>query len=344
MATATISAIVSYILAAVFIFAGTRKAMGFPLFHVALARLGVTKAASHVLGALLPICEVVIGVLLITSVTRLAGAVAACFMLIAFSEVLAINLAAANRPRCNCFGSVSERGITWFTVLRNAALLASAFFVLWSQLTRQADVKQGDVIVRLQFVLAVAIASTGVAALAMWPLIRAIVRVGGHTGADDSGLAPPRKSCGRSQSGHAARETFGGWTTQNRLALVDWPIKTHAGNSLDIPSFLKGQPGMMLALHSECAACQGILRVRLTGWQAAASERIRILPVVFGSDSCDDERVYRVRGFSLEDLGVEATPAAIPVDQTGLVCGEIVYGSDVIGTHLEWYLAGVAAE
>ena len=58
------------------------------------------------------------------------GAYAALALLAAFTSVIIGNLRRGNRPPCACFGSRRPTPISWWTVVRNVALMALIVFAL----------------------------------------------------------------------------------------------------------------------------------------------------------------------------------------------------------------------
>lgn len=74
----------------------------------------------------LPWVEVVLGGLLILRVEMLVTGTVAAIILIAFTASVVRVLASGQRPPCMCFGATRARPISWWSVVRNVALLACA--------------------------------------------------------------------------------------------------------------------------------------------------------------------------------------------------------------------------
>jgi uncharacterized membrane protein YphA (DoxX/SURF4 family) len=75
---------------------------------------------------LVPWLEIVVGALLCAQLSRpIVGAVA-FVMLLTFTGLLALRLAAGEHPPCACFGSWSAKPLSWKHLVRNAVLLVLA--------------------------------------------------------------------------------------------------------------------------------------------------------------------------------------------------------------------------
>ncbi|MEO1063145.1 MAG: DoxX family protein [Actinomycetota bacterium] len=75
----------------------------------------------------LPVVELVVGAALVPGIGGPWLVAAAAALLVAFTAVIVVRLSADDdRPVCACFGAWSARPISWWTVARNAGLLAIA--------------------------------------------------------------------------------------------------------------------------------------------------------------------------------------------------------------------------
>jgi hypothetical protein len=73
-----------------------------------------------------PGLELVLGATLVSGLGYPITPVAAAILLVAFSALLVVNLAAGRRPPCACFGARSTHPIGPLTLVRNVGLLALA--------------------------------------------------------------------------------------------------------------------------------------------------------------------------------------------------------------------------
>lgn len=74
----------------------------------------------------LPWLEVVLGGLLILRVATPVTGTVAVIVLVAFTVSVVRVLVSGQRPPCMCFGATRARPISWWSVVRNVALLACA--------------------------------------------------------------------------------------------------------------------------------------------------------------------------------------------------------------------------
>lgn len=74
----------------------------------------------------LPWAEVCLGLLLIVRVGTVVAAALALSLLVAFTFALVRVLVRGQRPPCMCFGATRARPISWWSVARNAVLVACA--------------------------------------------------------------------------------------------------------------------------------------------------------------------------------------------------------------------------
>jgi uncharacterized membrane protein YphA (DoxX/SURF4 family) len=77
-----------------------------------------------------PWLEIVLGALLVSGLGARWAAVAVVLLLLAFTWLLVTHLARGDRPVCACFGPLSRRPISWWSVVRNLALVALAVVVV----------------------------------------------------------------------------------------------------------------------------------------------------------------------------------------------------------------------
>lgn len=105
---------------AVFIYAGMQKAQEKDRWIADAAALGVSASVARPL----PWIETALGAALILGGIAGFMRLAAVALLVALTTVIVGNLRRGNRPPCACFGSRHARPISWWTVVRNLALIA----------------------------------------------------------------------------------------------------------------------------------------------------------------------------------------------------------------------------
>jgi thiol-disulfide isomerase/thioredoxin/uncharacterized membrane protein YphA (DoxX/SURF4 family) len=117
-------------LAIVFAVAAVAKLADGARTRQAVADFGVPARLAPAVSVLLPVAELAVAVLLLIPSTARWGALGAVALLVAFTAVVAANLARGNAVDCNCFGQLQSRPISGATLARNAALLGVAVLLL----------------------------------------------------------------------------------------------------------------------------------------------------------------------------------------------------------------------
>jgi hypothetical protein len=85
--------------------------------------LGVPAALAPAVAVVLPVVELVVAALLLLVDARWPALPAAA-LFAAFAVLVAVNLLRGRRPSCRCFGSLSDRPLSPWTLVRNGWLLA----------------------------------------------------------------------------------------------------------------------------------------------------------------------------------------------------------------------------
>lgn len=115
------------LLGLVFIASGASKVFS-PTWPDQATRLG----SPPIMARLLPLGELVLGVLGAADVARAPVIATMSGLLMAFTAVLVRAIVGGNPPPCACFGGMSTRPVGWWSVARNVALLAVAAVALWA--------------------------------------------------------------------------------------------------------------------------------------------------------------------------------------------------------------------
>lgn len=121
------SFIFAVIVAAVFVYAGVAKFATFNDWTFQARALGAPDPAV----VLVPVAEVTLGVMLVGGWWLTQTIIASILLLCAFTVLLLVRLRDEDRQPCSCFGTKSQRPISWLDVSRNlclaSLLLVSAF-------------------------------------------------------------------------------------------------------------------------------------------------------------------------------------------------------------------------
>jgi peroxiredoxin/uncharacterized membrane protein YphA (DoxX/SURF4 family) len=118
------------ILAVVFVVAGIAKLLDPGGSRKALTGFGLPAAFAAPGGILLPLAELIIGVLLLPRATAQWAAIGALTLLIIFVAAIGYNLARGRTPDCHCFGQIYSEPVGVSTLVRNGVLAVIAGFLL----------------------------------------------------------------------------------------------------------------------------------------------------------------------------------------------------------------------
>jgi uncharacterized membrane protein YphA (DoxX/SURF4 family) len=110
----------------VFILAATQKAQHWRVFSGVLANYRLLpRTLVTPVAALLPLAEILVGILLLSAQIRPFGALAAIVLLSVFAAAMAINLKRGRSEiDCGCGQSFLKQNLSWLLVGRNAGLVA----------------------------------------------------------------------------------------------------------------------------------------------------------------------------------------------------------------------------
>lgn len=115
------------------VLAGISKATGRLKFEQSLYNFGlVPVAAVRPMSFVIPATELTLGVILIIGLFARWAAIAAGFLIAAFSVGIVLNLVENRRVECGCFGGFGDGPISGWTLLRNSGLVVVAILIsIW---------------------------------------------------------------------------------------------------------------------------------------------------------------------------------------------------------------------
>jgi uncharacterized membrane protein YphA (DoxX/SURF4 family) len=119
------------VLRGVFLLAGVTKLLDRHGAEASVIGFGLAPRLARPVARVLPIVEVAIGIGLLVPMTAWWSALAAAVLLLAFTAVIAHNLALGRAPGCHCFGRLSAGLIGARTLQRNAVFILVATLLLW---------------------------------------------------------------------------------------------------------------------------------------------------------------------------------------------------------------------
>lgn len=119
------------ILALMFMLAAIKAFTDREAYMAMLGDFGVSARFRQALAVTLTGLELLTGVALLVPACASAGAMAALCLLCCYTAVLAYTLSTGKRPRCNCFGQLSQKPIGYRTILRNGGFIALSALLVW---------------------------------------------------------------------------------------------------------------------------------------------------------------------------------------------------------------------
>jgi uncharacterized membrane protein YphA (DoxX/SURF4 family) len=124
----TVSNVAAIVLGAVFVLAGGSKVAMGKRWPLQATQLGVPV----LLAQFVPWIELAVGALLIVQLFEPGPALAAIWLLLAFTALITKRLAEGKHPTCACFGTWSAKPIGPAHLVRNTALLVLGMLALYA--------------------------------------------------------------------------------------------------------------------------------------------------------------------------------------------------------------------
>ena len=119
------------ILAPMFVLAAIKALTGREAYMAMLGDFGVPARLRQPVAVTQTGLELLIGVALLVPALATAGAMAALGLLCCYTAVVAYTLSTGKRPRCNCFGHLSQKPIGYMTIVRNVGFIALSALLAW---------------------------------------------------------------------------------------------------------------------------------------------------------------------------------------------------------------------
>jgi uncharacterized membrane protein YphA (DoxX/SURF4 family) len=114
----------------VFVVAGIGKLLDLEGSEKAVKEFGVPKDLAKPLSIILPVTEIIIAFLLLTTFTARIGAFGAFALLAVFVGGMIWQMKLGNTPDCHCFGQIHSEPVSAKSLIRNIVFAVLAFVVL----------------------------------------------------------------------------------------------------------------------------------------------------------------------------------------------------------------------
>jgi len=282
--------------------AGTRQAV---------AEFGMRARFVPAAGWVLPSAEAAVAIAVLPPASARWAACAAVLLLAVFTAVVGGQLARGRRPGCACFGAVSSRPVSGWTLVRNGVLTGLAGLVIWGSLAHPGVPSglPGDRVAGLS-----GFAVLGTVVVWQGTAIRELRRqVGQQAGAVP---VPEGLGAGAAAPGFDLPSTEGG-----RVSL---------GEALST-----GLPVLLMFFHPGCGPCKR-LADDVPRWRADLAGAVRF--VLIGSGTVEENRGWagerQLGGMLVQDgnkvmAGYRLTgfPSAVLIDPGGRLAAPAAAGS-----------------
>ncbi len=322
------------LLAVLFAIAGVAKLRDRPGTQSTLEDFGLPTPLSGPGALLLPLAELTVAGLLLPDATAPAGAIGAIALLGVFIAAITVNLARGRRPDCNCFGQIHSEPVGPLTLVRNAALMVLAGFVLASG-QRSAASSALDNLGALDTPTVIALAALGLAVAALvilgWlalHLLRQQGRVLLRLDALDGGAGTSAQMPAPAPAGLPVG-----------APAPAFELPTTDGSNVALAQLIGGGRPLGLAfVDPGCGPCRSLLP-RLAARQGEAQGPP--LAVVISGEDADAARAMAAEhdlsqalldhdGSVRDAYEVPGTPMAVAIGRDGLIRSESAAGPDEV--------------
>ncbi|MFL5760163.1 MAG: MauE/DoxX family redox-associated membrane protein [Thermomicrobiales bacterium] len=329
------------VLAGVFVVAGVAKLADRQGSKKALEGFGVPAGLSSIGGSLLPIVELIVGVLLIPRASAPYAAVAALVLLLAFIAGIVYNMARGRAPDCHCFGQIHSEPVGMSTLVRNGVLALVALFVIvggWSDPGPSVIAWIGDLSTSEQIFGLIAVLALAGVAIEGWMIVHLVSQNGRVLLRLDS-----LETMLAAQSGQQPASA----ATPPR-PVVGLPVGTLApafelpnlnGETVSLDALrAAGRPVLLVLSDPHCGPCNALLP-EIGRWERDHRERLTVAVISRGDPDANRAKASeRTLGHVLlqndrevaHSFGTTGTPSGVIVTPDGKIGSETASGADAI--------------
>lgn len=301
--------------------------------------LGVPRVAAAAVGLGLPWIEIGLSVCLFIPGAADGAAVAVGLLLLVFSCLAAISILRGRRPKCRCFGQLSDAPISWRTIIRNTVLEGVAIFLIlaapegtgqfsgWRWTSSASDVAYvglGLSAVLLLGVLVLALLAVQLIAQQGRILIRLDSLENGGPHLSHGGASLPKPPQLGLPLGFPA---------------PSFELPDVYGETLTLESALaSGRPIFLTFMDPDCGPCNTLLP-ELARWQREFQDRYTFLAVNGGSSEQNRAKMteHQLTGMIVLDertfstkFQAHGTPSAVIISADGRIDSHVAEGADEI--------------
>lgn len=277
----------------------------------------------------LPLTELLVAALFLSSSTTVAGGLSAAGLLLVFSGAIAWALVRKRTPTCRCFGRHASSPVRPRTIARNLLLTAIAMLAVIT-----AD--RGEI----PLARPVEILLFGVSGLSFY----LVLSIWEHLRRPAQTTAPERTDAASDDSGddHVAIHALA-----NELAPA-FSLTGTQGHEVKLADLLqRGRPVLLLFTDAECPLCNELIP-HVRGWQRALASTHTIAVIASGSPEANRQKAgqYQIADLLFEPAGVPTfrayeaylVPSATIIGVDGSIQTPLVIGPDAVRALVDRYL------
>lgn len=317
-----------FVLAAVFGVAGLAKLRDAEGSRKSFQDFGVPSPFTPALAVLLPLAELACAIALLFDRWVSAGAIGAMALLTVFIMGITLGLARGRTVNCHCFGQLSSSPVSWWTLVRNVALLTLAGAVA----VKADKLPSAWPALSLNFFQTGILAAIGVLAVALALTLSFLLQIVRQNGR----LMLRLEAVERRLSIDSKTAPDAGIPIGDPAPLFE--LKSIEGGTTSLQHLTQaGQPVLLVFTEPGCEACEA-LQPALAQWQREHAARVRIVPISRGAEELNraGSAAHGLHDVLLQaDLEVvhayrvTAAPSAILV-VNGKVASPMAMGPDAI--------------
>ncbi len=330
--------ILRIILAGIFALAAFSKLADKVAFRNAVVEFGLPGRMVGPISLLLPWLELGVVFLLLLSRSGKLGGIAALALLTGFSAAIAVNLVRGRKPDCHCFGQLHSAPIGWKTIARNMAFAVCASVVTWgpsdpsvASITRlYPDFGNG------RWVWGSLAAAAVGAFLAQTWLAFHLLRQQGRVLIRLDKLETILRVNGLSFADNAHAHV--GLRIGSLAPSFEIPLLSGDMTSLE-RIHRRGRQTLLVFSDPGCSPCTALLP-DIARWQREYEEKLTVAVITSGSAGANRNTMakYRFQNVLLqrdrevaEKYAAVGTPAALLIDEDGLIGSSLAMGAEAIG-------------